>query len=439
MHSYAKNKKDSSINEQENNTSDLSSLNLLDQSPEAMQARHLQEIADNSSETIEMLKWQDQISSQDQKKVKNETGIPDDLKLKMEQLSGYDLSDVKVYYNSPKPAEVGALAYTEGTNIYIGPGQEEYLEHELWHVIQQKKGEAKATIEVNGKKIDDRSNKEDEADKMAKEVQSVSLENIYPKTQIPINNEVTQLKSATSSEGIIQREKGKEIVQVTIQSDYLSNNGTWGKLNVSQKSSDQVGFNPEFKNIYESNVHPTQKNKDGQFRPVLQCAEPKALNSIYDQIVNSNKDAIDNFFREKKAIINEETSKDVVSQIDTFQRPTYNDELLPLYKDELKQISTSILSSCQFVEKDTQISRDGEPCQNCHQSFSDTGSLITKKVGDALEDGIATRYLAYTGQKMSELNNLKTNRIQNLALSEEYGGEWNTVSSKKKGGKKNKY
>ena len=34
-------------------------------------------------------------------------------------------------YNSDKPRKIGALAYTQGTQVHIGPGQERHLRHEL--------------------------------------------------------------------------------------------------------------------------------------------------------------------------------------------------------------------------------------------------------------------------------------------------------------------
>ncbi len=55
-------------------------------------------------------------------KRENNTGMPDNLKAGVESLSRIDMSDVRVHYNSSKPAEVGALAYTQGQNIHVAPG-----------------------------------------------------------------------------------------------------------------------------------------------------------------------------------------------------------------------------------------------------------------------------------------------------------------------------
>ena len=65
--------------------------------------------------------------------------MPDELKSGIENLSGLSMSDVKVHYNSSKPARLQALAYTQGSNIHVGPGQEKHLPHEAWHVAQQNK------------------------------------------------------------------------------------------------------------------------------------------------------------------------------------------------------------------------------------------------------------------------------------------------------------
>lgn len=74
----------------------------------------------------------------------NATGIPTQLKRRIEQSTSLKLDDVKVHYRSERPAALDALAYTQGTQVYLGPGQERHLPHELGHVIQQKFGMVRA-------------------------------------------------------------------------------------------------------------------------------------------------------------------------------------------------------------------------------------------------------------------------------------------------------
>ncbi len=97
---------------------------------------------------------------------KNETGMPDNLKAGIEDLSGFAMDDVRVHYNSDKPATVQALAYTQGTDIHVAPGQEQHLPHEAWHVAQQMAGRVEPTTEVGGLPVNDSIELEHEADVM---------------------------------------------------------------------------------------------------------------------------------------------------------------------------------------------------------------------------------------------------------------------------------
>ena len=97
----------------------------------------------------------------------NNTGLPDRLKVGVEQLSGYSLDDVQVHYNSAKPAQLQAHAYAQGTDIHVAPGQEQQLPHETWHVVQQKQGRVKPTRQLKGKvAVNDDAGLEKEADVM---------------------------------------------------------------------------------------------------------------------------------------------------------------------------------------------------------------------------------------------------------------------------------
>lgn len=96
----------------------------------------------------------------------NRTGLPDHLKTGIENLSDYSMDDVKVHYNSQKPAQLHALAYAQGTDIHIAPGQEKHLPHEAWHVVQQKQGRVQPTMQMQGVNVNDNEGLEKEADVM---------------------------------------------------------------------------------------------------------------------------------------------------------------------------------------------------------------------------------------------------------------------------------
>jgi len=98
----------------------------------------------------------------------NRTGLPDALKAGIEALSGIALDDVRVHRESSEPAKLGALAYAQGGDIHLGPGQESHLPHEAWHVVQQKRGQVAPTFEARGLRINDDAALEAEADRMGR-------------------------------------------------------------------------------------------------------------------------------------------------------------------------------------------------------------------------------------------------------------------------------
>ncbi|MBL8499696.1 MAG: DUF4157 domain-containing protein [Nitrosomonas sp.] len=96
----------------------------------------------------------------------NDTGLPDNLKSGIESLSGLSMDSVRVHYNSSQPAQLNALAYAQGTDIHVAPGQEQHLPHEAWHVVQQAQGRVKPTVQMAGQQVNDDRGLETEADLM---------------------------------------------------------------------------------------------------------------------------------------------------------------------------------------------------------------------------------------------------------------------------------
>ncbi len=126
--------------------------------------------------------------------IPNQTGLPDNLKAGIENLSGYSLDNVRVHYNSSKPAQLQALAYTQGTEIHVAPGQEEHLPHEAWHVVQQMQGRVKPTMQMKGLQVNDDEGLEREADAMGRKVDQVMEKELQvrkpKKLQIPLSKPI---------------------------------------------------------------------------------------------------------------------------------------------------------------------------------------------------------------------------------------------------------
>ncbi len=156
------------------------------------------QLKDNRKTSVIQQKLSEKATAQESTVIqrKNNTGLPDNLKSGIENLSGHSMDDVKVHYNSDKPAQLNAHAYAQGTDIHVASGQEKHLAHEAWHVIQQKQGRVKPTLQMKGKvNVNDDKGLEKEADVMgAKALQMKSAKlNSYIKSVHSNNSNTYQL------------------------------------------------------------------------------------------------------------------------------------------------------------------------------------------------------------------------------------------------------
>ncbi|MFY7804359.1 MAG: DUF4157 domain-containing protein [Limnoraphis robusta] len=135
--------------------------------------------------------------------IPNQTGLPDNLKAGIENLSGYSLDDVRVHYNSPKPAQLQALAYAQGTEIHVAPGQEKHLPHEAWHVVQQMQGRVKPTMQMKGVGVNDDVGLEKEADAMGGEALQRENAELIQNTETTQTTTEQQGESETSTKSIV--------------------------------------------------------------------------------------------------------------------------------------------------------------------------------------------------------------------------------------------
>lgn len=102
------------------------------------------------------------------------SGLPGRLKAGVESLSGMSMDHVRVHRNSPRPAQLQAHAFAQGSDIHLGPGQEKHLPHEAWHVVQQAQGRVRPTLQMAaGVALNDDQGLEREADRMGAQAMQV--------------------------------------------------------------------------------------------------------------------------------------------------------------------------------------------------------------------------------------------------------------------------
>jgi hypothetical protein len=153
-------------------------------------------------------------------KKNNTTGLSDQLKEGIEEISGLSMDDVKVHRHSSKPEDVGAAAYTQGTDIYIGPGQEEHLPHEAWHVVQQKQGRVHPTGKIEGIPLNDSRVLESEADIMGQRAMQVNTEKNLSREIVQGTSHTVQMKKTEQERAT--KHKRMEIAKKAI--NLLKNN-----------------------------------------------------------------------------------------------------------------------------------------------------------------------------------------------------------------------
>ncbi len=106
------------------------------------------------------------------------------------------MDHVKVHYNSSQPAQLNALAYAQGADIHVAPGQEQHLPHEAWHVVQQAQGRVRPTMQMRGSvPVNDDAGLEREADVMGAKALGLNAEGNAVQRQLLVPNDKSlQLK-----------------------------------------------------------------------------------------------------------------------------------------------------------------------------------------------------------------------------------------------------
>jgi DNA-binding transcriptional regulator of glucitol operon len=257
-----------------------------------------EELVQNKSESA-LSKEQEPVQREEKT---NNTGLPDNLKTRVENLSGYSMDDVNVHYNSPKPAQLQALAYTQGADIHVAPGQEKHLPHEAWHVVQQKQGRVQPTMQMKGVNVNDDEGLEKEADEMGKEALNIksntSLNTSFeykPNTNIvqrSIGFEFQMLSSKVEISNVTNGQSHDKWVptldgeNLEIKTTILNTEDEVEQVvNEIQKLGDQVSKSNPDDIIYSRDKSIKILTNDDSAQP--QVNFDLGLNSLGDNIINS--------------------------------------------------------------------------------------------------------------------------------------------------------
>lgn len=306
----------------QNKNSSSSAFEFVNNRPEAIAQRKLQEMANNSQQakhSAQLQTMSDNYSVQQIKviqKKENNTGLPDQLKSGIENLSGFSMDDVKVHYNSDKPAPLQAHAYAQGTDIHIAPGQEIYLPHEAWHVVQQKQGRVRPTLQMKGgANVNDDVGLEKEADIMGANALNFRSINTHQQNLEGINSpSVAQLCINPIQIGVDKKtnERLKEFISYAesmIEKAEIRGFDTMKDGELSPESDSWYRVSEEFSKFIP-NVNAVQKLSDHEI--------PELIETLVDNINDLN----DSYEAVKK--VNFEDGKSEVDSDDKNKPPVEN-------------------------------------------------------------------------------------------------------------------
>ena len=288
----------------------------------------------------------------------NNTGMPDNLKSGIESLSGFSMDDVRVHYNSSKPATVQALAYTQGTDIHVAPGQEKCLPHEAWHVAQQMAGRVSPTTNINGMPVNDNAALEHEADVMGEK--AVQLKNVNCKKLIKnnINNSQKIVQNIT-----MKNHSGKEKNDIdTVQNLYDLINEYRNAVNVYNTRLQK--YNIDLKNCRNPRSKPLKPKC-----PEFPSYKGEPLNNEDIKFVQEKYD--DNV---KDCRIEKDPSKEDATNIVPENKQKLLEIIKNIYEKSFKSNDAQILKKCIIDSKNnlTELSKSAMNEGICLGEKSDT-------------------------------------------------------------------
>lgn len=156
---------------------------FTDDRQDAVVQKKMHEAARNSSRIARVKMFQPPVSIEPAVAVTQKKPLPENLRSGIQHLSGYSMDDVTVHYNSGKPDRMDAHAFAQGTDIHLASGQEKHLAHEAWHVVQQKQGRVKPTLQTKqGEYVNNDRLLENESDEMGRKALRIG-DNVDPESR----------------------------------------------------------------------------------------------------------------------------------------------------------------------------------------------------------------------------------------------------------------
>ncbi|SEN04454.1 DUF4157 domain-containing protein [Nitrosomonas marina] len=272
-------------------------------SPQAIQLRAFHKMANNTCRAEEFAQFQGEADNRlavqpTIQKIVSNTGLPDNLKLGLERYSGCAMDDVRVHYNSDKPVQRNANAFTQGNTIHLAAGQQQHLPHEAWHVVQQKQGRVKPALQM---KDAPKANEDDALVREANFMDKLSLRTDSANSSVSKNPVqltgslgVIQLKGVGGTKIAFEKRPGQQRQQV-IEEGIVLLKAAWKEARALRKAEkkrigrDMAAYDKAMKEGDQQTINRLEAENDRRNRPQLYQAKDLA-----DQALQNHIDRINN-------------------------------------------------------------------------------------------------------------------------------------------------
>jgi len=340
-----------------------------DKRPEASSLMQLQAMANRSAKVQHTAQLQATANKSDKLSVvqakKNNTGLPDNLKSGIENLSGMAMDDVKVHRNSDKPAQLNAHAYAQGTDIHLASGQEKHLPHEAWHVVQQKQGRVKPTMQMKGNpltelragvNVNDDTGLEKEADVMGAKAINKGAAAIQFKNTSPINHSNASHDKATVQKKVMS---GRLNVIGEKHSDYKK-----GRDNEKEMLKDwyNISGNKYWQEHEFKGVETTKEGKPKAADPIIEHCRVQLLG-----LISAIKDET-----EVATLLKDGVNEKVIKGIESYWKSTYK-SFLYLFHPDIEEAGKKHQEENYAVDASHQ-----KRLTSAHKLFEKADKAITK-------------------------------------------------------------
>ncbi len=324
------------------------------------------------------------------------------------------MEGVKVHRNSAQPAQFQALAFAKGNDIHLGPGQDKHLEHEAWHVVQQKAGRVRPTTQLAGSPVNTDPALEKEADIMGAKAANM---------QTPPDFSGASL-SPDQSTAKVDRFPVQKVTTDQKENEFLNKPGRFLKVKVASNAPIQGVFFPDAEGDIDFSVPAGRQDiKDwilgwitGNLQPEWPDHSPGEMRQQFSRFLGKDRgfptEHLQAFRPDEKGFL-----KDLASELGTYMKDKKG-----FPNVDRDKIGAVLSVTREFLNEQTKVEKPQIPDRGLIiGNVAQTKHLLDQWAKSVKLDCAKTIAVAQAGQFRSTVQGLRETAIEVQGLYENFG------------------